>query len=477
MAEVLADAGRHVIFAVEPGTVSTVPALATSGFEVCILDGSAGEPEGLGAIARGRADVLVLDRYDCERSFERACRAWARHVVVLDDNTGRQHDCDILVDAAEATGAHYADNVPSHARVLVGPSLALIRGEFVTQRSAALDRRDGRPVRNMLLSFGATNSKNLTVKTLEAIADIVCDIGITVALSSNAPHLDDVRGRAGRNVRLKVDPPDMATLISAADLAIGAGGVSGYERAVLGLPTLLVAAAENQKGVCRMMAAAGAALDAGCIDEELPVRLKALTADMLGNPAARKRMAQAAAALVDGRGARRLFVAMGGDRVTRTGVHVRLRLVEENDEHWILKLQTEPDTRRFARNHAVPTVEEHHRWMKRMLESRESILMVVEASGKDVGTIRLDRQDGNRRSGRYEISIAISSAWQSQGIGSAALSLVRGLQPQAILDAEVLPENDASRCLFAGAGYVHLRENLYRNLPEGGFDDQLHGAR
>ena len=104
--------------------------------------------------------------------------------------------------------------------------------------------------------------------------------------------------------------------------------------------------------------------------------------------------------------------------------------------------------------------------MKRMLESRESILIVVKADDMDVGTVRLDRCNGHAHPACYEVSIAISSTCHNQGVGSAALSLVRNLQPQAVLDAEILPDNGASKRLFARAGYVPVRENLYRNLPE-----------
>ena len=143
------------------------------------------------------------------------------------------------------------------------------------------------------------------------------------------------RRRVGRNIALALDPPNMAALVTAADLAIGAAGVSAYERAVLGLPTILVTAADNQKGVCRMMATAGAAVDAGCVDEQFPHRLKSLAAEILSDGVARRRMAEAAASLVDGRGPMRLFAATAGKKTIKGGRQVHLRLAEKSDESWI----------------------------------------------------------------------------------------------------------------------------------------------
>ena len=100
--------------------------------------------------------------------------------------------------------------------------------------------------------------------------------------------------------------PDMGEVIASADLAIGAGGVGAFERAALGLPGIVVTAAENQRGVAQLLIAAGAALDGGepgyGFDDHLTQQLLALLAD----ESLREQMARAAATLIDGRAADRI---------------------------------------------------------------------------------------------------------------------------------------------------------------------------
>ena len=79
-------------------------------------------------------------------------------------------------------------------------------------------------------------------------------------------------------------------------------------------------------------------------------------------------MSKAASALVDGRGARRVLTALIGGAAARGGATVRLRLADAADEAWLLELQREPATRRHARNPAVPSADEHRRWMRRALD-------------------------------------------------------------------------------------------------------------
>ena len=257
------DRGWQVVFAVGPAACSTVPALTTSGCRCIALPGSDhDEPAVLGEIAGGRAELFIIDHYGRAATFERECRALAQQVVVFDDGTGRDHDCDLLIDAAGDPSC-YAPHVPHGARLATGPSFALVRQDFVAHRETSLSRRDGRPVRRILVSFGLADTANATGIALDALASAVGEATIDVVISSRAVHFNDIMRRAGERVRVIVDPVDMPGLMTQADLAVGAAGASAYERAALGLPSIIVATADNQLGVCRLMAEAGAAIYVG----------------------------------------------------------------------------------------------------------------------------------------------------------------------------------------------------------------------
>src|SRR5438105_9791110 len=130
LAEMLGDAGWRVLFAVGSETVSIATTLAASGFGIHVINDANHEPELLGEAAAGQADLLVVDHYERDAPFERKCRSFARKVMVLDDATGRDHDCDILVDAAAGTAEPYSGHVPASTRVLTGSGYALVRRSF-----------------------------------------------------------------------------------------------------------------------------------------------------------------------------------------------------------------------------------------------------------------------------------------------------------------------------------------------------------
>jgi UDP-2,4-diacetamido-2,4,6-trideoxy-beta-L-altropyranose hydrolase len=460
LAEVLAQTGWRVAFAASRGAVATMSAMTTGGFSLHELSGEADdEAAELRSYYPDGVDLFVVDHYQRDIYFEEACRSFARQILVMDDATGRRHDCDILVDAAATDRAVYAGGVPAHARLLLGPAYALMRRVFMERRADALQRRDGRSMKNILVSFGATDPCNVTPIALDALDRYADDFSINVALSSYAPHLDEVRSKLRGRMQLMLDA-DMPVLTTEADLAIGAAGSSSYERAILGLPSIIVTVADNQRGIAKVLTAAGAATDAGEIDKALTSRLGQITRNLIDDPGTRIRMAEAAAALVDGRSGQRLLIGLIGEASTRDGLGVRLRLVESNDSDWLLEFQREPQTRRHFRNPGVPSAQEHGRWMKETLTNSDVFFLMIEVDGELGGYVRLDRLKSENAT--FEISVAVSPRLYGRGIGLVALSLVRRLQPAAEFDAEILPENAASRALFTRAGYRQVSDSRYR---------------
>lgn len=446
-------------------TAETVPGLVAAGVEFELLADAADDVRALPQRMTDGADLLVVDHYGRDATFEDACRPWARRILVLDDATGRDCECDLLLDAAATDSAAYRGHVPAHARLLLGPAYATLRPEFLARRKDALARRDGRPVRNILVSLGATDPANATYRVLDALEPVMGDSTVTVVSSSRAPHLAEIRRRAYGAITLRTDVTDMAGVIANADLAIGAAGSSAYERAVLGLPTVLVTLANNQRGICDLFDKTGAAVNVGEVDGTFAVRLQTAVSRLMTDPSARLVMASAASALVDGRGAQRVLLAILGEVHGRNGVRVTLRLADTSDEVWLLDLQREPGTRAYARNPAVPTLEEHTCWMRRVLADPDVELMLIEADGVAAGMLRLDRLNGDTQPPHYEVSIAIGAVHQHKGIASAALELARRFKPDAVLEAEILSANVASIELFRRAGYIPESATRYRSEP------------
>lgn len=312
LADAMADAGWQCIFACRHGTREAAPVLGRNCHEIFEID-TLEEAAQLRQLHPAGIDLLVVDHYGLDIGFEAACRPWARRIMVLDDGPGRRHDCDILLDQnLDAQSGAYRDLVPDHCRLLTGPSYALLRPQFLGARREALAQRaSGSPARRLLISLGATDPSNVTSRVVAATAGLPLQIDVVLgSASTQAPAINELASRLGLSVKVHVDVTDMAALMSAADLAVGAGGSTSWERCCLGLPSLIVVLAENQRDIAAALDRAGAALDLGQTETLTNEKLKAALQMLYHDEGRRSAMAERAATICDGDGTRRVMEAL-----------------------------------------------------------------------------------------------------------------------------------------------------------------------
>ncbi|MBF0181197.1 MAG: UDP-2,4-diacetamido-2,4,6-trideoxy-beta-L-altropyranose hydrolase [Magnetococcales bacterium] len=456
LAQALERQGAQVAFACRKGTGEVVSRLGERIWRE-LPQGLAPEREAQW-LADGwpeGCDLLVVDHYGLDARFERACRDWARRILVIDDLADRPHDADWLLDQTPGRHARaYAGLVNPECRMLLGADHLLLRPAFARARHAARSRRlaGGRSGR-LLVTLGLTDAHNVTARILEGIAASGVAAEVDVVLGGGAPHLEAVRGLAGKMpfpVTTHVDVPHMERLMARADLAIGAGGTSSWERCCLGLPAITVTIADNQLGVARVLEEADASLTAA------PGGVAARLAELWGDDARLARMGENAARLCDGLGAPRTAMILRPGRAA-DGRPVRLRPATATDVRLVWTWQQDPGIRRHARQPRPPAWEEHERWMTARLADPGALFHLILHDEEPAGLLRFDRLPD----GTHEVSILVATASQRLGLAAEAVRLGRFLMPEARLLAWIKPENSASLALFAKAGYRRLDDHCF----------------
>ena len=456
LAQSLAESGWVSVFAGSPETIETVPAISRLGHAwIEISAGVESEASALRSRMPQGCDAIIVDHYGRDADFESACRGWAAQIFVIEDIPGRAHDCDFLLDPTPGKEpGDYAGLVPRGSRLLLGPNYALLRSQFAAARAPALARRADCPkLSRVFVNLGATDPSNLTSVVLAGIAASGLSLSVDVALGSAAPHVAAVQECAqklGTNARVHVDVADIAALMAAADLAVGAAGSGSFERCCVGLPSLIVVAADNQRQVAAALVEAGAVVSLGEGSDLRPDRVAAAVRDFVMNESALLKFSKCAAALCDGRGAPRAAIMLASEHAA-DGIDVTLRPATLADGAIMLEWQQHPTTRRFARNPAVPAEAEHRAWLERKLTDPGTLFSIVLHGADPAGVLRLDRTA--RDQAAYEVSILIDPEKRGLGLGKAALKLAARLAPEAELFAEVHPDNAASNSLFASAGF------------------------
>jgi UDP-2,4-diacetamido-2,4,6-trideoxy-beta-L-altropyranose hydrolase len=256
----------------------------------------------------GGIDWLVLDHYRLDYAWESALRPVARNIFVIDDLADRRHDCDVLLDQNYYTDSdnRYPGLVPSTCQMLLGPAYALLRDEFAAARKK-LRHRDG-CVRRVLVFFGGSDLGNATVKVLQAIGHLKHpELFFDVVVGLHNPHQEKLKTEASNmeKVDLHIQVNNMAELIAASDLYVGAPGTTTWERSCLGLPSLVMTTSPSQIAATRDLHRIGALTYLGEADAITSEQIARALEECMVGPEQLKQQSVKAMMLVDGNGVAR----------------------------------------------------------------------------------------------------------------------------------------------------------------------------
>ena len=328
LAQALEAAGAICVFIVNPAGKAMLDAF---GGEISHLQTQAIAPAELVAYAADVArwnDAVVIDHYGLAAP-DHARIAGGRPTLVIDDLADRPLAADLVLDAGPARRAEDYDGlVAPGTDLLLGPNNAPVRPAFAALRKDALARRaQAGLVRRVLVSLGLTDVGAITHRAVGLLLpQIDPEVTLDVVLGGGAPSLQALRAlaQAEPRVTLHVDTQDMPRLTLEADLAVGAGGSTSWERCVLALPTLLLVLADNQRDAAQALANADAvrALDVAARDFDVAFRSE--IGRLLDDARLRDRLSAASSAVCDGRGAARVaarFLALVRQSTLPSGQH------------------------------------------------------------------------------------------------------------------------------------------------------------
>ena len=408
------------------------------------------------------ASWLVVDHYGLDAQWEVQLLTALTdgnsipQLLAIDDLADRPHQANLLLDSnffGSATENRYQGLVTEKCRQLLGPHYALLAPEYPHLHPLVPKRTQ---LKRVLVFFGGVDQDNLTSQALQALMDsALSDLAVDVVIGRQSPHWEAVTRLVDKlpNATLHGPLPSLAGLMVRADLAIGAGGATTWERACLGLPSLVIAIATNQLKSTQALHRAG---HLQWLGREGWVSIEEITSALvarLHNPDAKG----AGSGLTDGWGVSRQAMAMLGPQEGG----LKLRPAMATDEALLLRWANDPQVRSNSFTSEQITPEDHHRWFQRGLNNPQRLhLIATTPDGCPVGQIRFDQQSGSPEGASNEAVVALSLDRCARGHGLAGELVRKGLKalhqhwgPTTNVVAEVLTTNSASNACFARAGF------------------------
>ncbi len=258
------------------------------------------------ALAAHPGAWVVLDGYHFDPAYQRRIRETGHPLLVIDDLA--HLDCyvaDLILNQnIYAEDLHY-DHEPG-TRLLLGTAYALLRREFWPWQT--WQRETPEVARKVLVTLGGSDPDNQTLKVIRALQGVdVPGLEATVVVGASNPHVADLEAAAGdsQSIRLVRNVINMPELMSWADVAISAGGSTCWELMLMGVPSLLVTLAENQRRIAEALDRIGFAVSLGWYSELEVETLQAEMEKLMLDPSMRCQMSTIGPRWVDGAGAKR----------------------------------------------------------------------------------------------------------------------------------------------------------------------------
>ncbi len=258
-------------------------------------------------------DWLIVDNYALDYRWESSLRYSVKNIMVIDDVADRKHDCDMLLDQNYHPNSNerYLGLIPFITRTFLGPKYAILRPEFLKERQNLHQRNS--IINNILIFFGGVDPTNETGKAIKAIEILDrSDLKIDVIIGSSNPNKSGILDQCQRipYVTCHGYVKNIARFMAIADLAIGAGGTTAWERCCLGLPSLVEILAGNQTIIAKGIEKVNAGCNLGVSQDITAEYLAEKINDLIVSKTKLLDYSKAAFNLVDGKGASRVVKAI-----------------------------------------------------------------------------------------------------------------------------------------------------------------------
>lgn len=409
------------------------------------------------------ADTVIVDSYLIDLAFCKKISRFVELPVYIDDLNRLSYPRGIVINGSiGADGIGYLHK--KDVEYFLGAKYALLRNEYRHIPEKSIKNK----AKTMLITFGGSNVASLIKNTLNYL-DAICPHFDKKVLIGNSLIDKEKLGKSKYKNTFFIrnsQPKMIKKLMLDCDIAISAGGQTLYELARVGVPTIGIGVAGNQKRNLIGFEEAGFIEYIGWHkDPKLFCRLKESMAKLLHRDERAKR-SKAGRSLIDGKGASRVISVINSKRnIINEGkcMSVILRKVQKNDRHDLLIWRNHPNTRKMSFDAKPIKSSDHMRWFNANITNRKVGMYIAEnTNGQKIGHIRFEPL--NKAS--YQVSVNMNPVFRGMGLGHRIIEngtksfLQKYCRVREVV-AKIMIDNIASKKAFQRAGYVFMNKSGY----------------
>lgn len=256
-----------------------------------------------------QADWVIVDSYAISAQSISELSGSVSCVAIIDGDH-REISAQLFVDSnLDAENRDWPESI--RPRLLAGADYAVVRKAIRAQRrSTPWATRKPRP--EVVAFMGGTDPYNAISHVAGALIDEPLDASITLVVTERN-HGDVVQLVAGREGFTVIGATeDLPGILGRADVMVSAAGTSAWDLCTLGVPSVLIALADNQSAGLQAALRRGLVLGWDSMGnlESLATRLRPELNRLLADESLRRQLSERSLATFDGRGTERIIEAL-----------------------------------------------------------------------------------------------------------------------------------------------------------------------
>jgi UDP-2,4-diacetamido-2,4,6-trideoxy-beta-L-altropyranose hydrolase len=208
--------------------------------------------------------LFITDFLNTDNSYVSTIKKKANcKILCIDNNTKlKKIDADIVINANVFEKKEF--RVINGTHCYTGPKYMILRKEIEKLREIKKKVRD--EVKSIFVIFGGSDPCNFTVKIAKALEDLKNTIDIYLVPGPAFLHheiLDQFLLETNREFHILYAPENLLEKMKGADMAITAGGITLYEFAALGTPSITIPQVRHQNEIAKIFSKHNACINLG----------------------------------------------------------------------------------------------------------------------------------------------------------------------------------------------------------------------
>lgn len=294
----------EILFLMKDDSVG-IEKVREEGYEVCLLQDKYDITSDLSC------KIFISDIRDTSVEYMIKARSISECLVTFDDLGKGRHLADVLVDANiderfNVTSDEQKGNLPLY---LFGAPYILLRKEFGSCKKKKINEK----VERLLITMGGSDSKGVTLKVAEAIKEMKLNIEVLIILGRGfrlKDELFDIVQNSYGKFTVLYDEKNIFEHMLWADLAMASAGVTMFELACCGVPTIIIPYDEDQEKNTYQFLERNLIINLGISDYVAQKKISNVVNNIINNYEARERMSRESQKFVDGQGLFRIVEAI-----------------------------------------------------------------------------------------------------------------------------------------------------------------------